>query len=506
MAAYDATRRAEEIDDADRRVAMTGAVTCDPHLFVVLGATGDLAARKLLPALYQVMTDHAAADRSILVGAALPDLSDAEFRALAATSLESAGLTGTRVDAWMERTFYQRTGDDPADYARLAERIAAIETDLGLPGNRVLYLALPPAAFEGVIEQLGAAGLNTSPGWTRLVIEKPFGEDLTSACRLNAAVHATFDEAQVYRIDHYLGKETVQNLLTFRFANPIFESTWTRDRLEAIEITVAEDLGIGARAAYYERAGALRDVVQNHLTQLMTLVAMEAPSSFTADAIRNEKVQVLESIHSINPASVVYGQYTSGTVGGRAVPGYRQEEGVAPDSATATFVGAKLFVSNWRWAGVPFFLRTGKRLPRRTTQIAVTYKPAPVCIFHGVVDDCPISPNVIVLTLQPDEGFAVRFEVKSPGEPPGVVSKFLEFDYEAEFRATPDAYQTLLLDVVMGDQTLFVRADEVEASWRLWSPILERDDHPVHPYPAGTWGPAATNRGLALWTDEWTMR
>ena len=297
----------------------------------------------------------------------------------------------------------------------------------------------------------------------------------------------------------------MQNLLTFRFANPIFETTWNRDRLEAVEITVAEDLGIGSRADYYESAGAMRDMVQNHLTQLMTLVAMEAPSGFTAEAIRNEKVQVLESIRLIDPEHVVYGRYTAGTVGGRSVVGYLEEEDVSPDSTTPTFVGAKVEIHSWRWEGVPFYLRTGKRLPRRTTQIAITYKRAPVCLFHGVSDECPIRPNVIVLTMQPHEGFEIRFELKSPGTET-VVSKPMSFDYQEDFTSIPDAYQTLLHDVMIGDQTLFVRADEVEASWALWTPIIERSDIPIHPYAAGTWGPAATNETLALWTDEWTMR
>jgi glucose-6-phosphate 1-dehydrogenase len=357
-----------------------------------------------------------------------------------------------------------------------------------------------------VIQSLGDAGLHRAAGWTRLVIEKPFGHDLESARHLNRLVHDHFDEEQVYRIDHYLGKETVQNLLTFRFANPIFETTWNRDRLEAIEITVAEDLGVGARAGYYDSAGVLRDMVQNHLTQLLTLVAMEAPSGFNATAIRNEKVQVLESIHHIDLRHVVFGQYAQGVIDGAPVPGYLEEHNVPGDSTTPTFVGLKLDIDSWRWQGVPFFLRTGKRLPKRLTQVAVTYKRAPVCIFHGVADGCPISPNVIVLTLQPNEGFEVRFELKPPGEPPRVVSKALSFDYEAEFASVPDAYQTLLFDVITGDQTLFVRADEVEESWRLWTPVLESRDHPLHPYPAGTWGPAATNETLTLWTDEWTMR
>jgi glucose-6-phosphate 1-dehydrogenase len=477
----------------------------DRHLFVIFGATGDLTRRKLLPSLYRVINENGVADRAVILGVSSKEMTDHEFREIARTSLSDAGLEDTAADHWCDsRIFHQSVPRDAATYDALASRITEIERSLEMPGNRAFYLALPPGSFPGVIQRLGAAGLNTSPGWTRLVIEKPFGHDLESARELNQVVHQDYEESQVYRIDHYLGKETVQNLLTFRFANPIFETTWNRDRLEAVEITVAEDLGVGGRAGYYESAGVLRDMVQNHLTQLMTLIAMEAPSGFGANAIRNEKVQVLESIHGIDPGHVVFGQYAAGTVGGSEVPGYLEEDGVSPDSTTPTFVGMKVAIDTWRWQGVPFYLRTGKRLPRQTTQIAITYKPAPVCLFHGVNDECAIQPNVIVLTLQPNEGFEVRFEVKTPGNL-GVVSKPMHFDYEAEFAAVPDAYQTLIFDVIRGDQTLFVRSDEVEASWRLYTPLLDHD-LPMHPYAAGTWGPAATNETLRLWTDEWTMR
>ncbi len=479
----------------------------DRHLFVIFGATGDLTRRKLLPALYRVMNENGVADRTVILGVATTQQSDDEFRAVAGQALDEAGLMDTDADAWCShRVFYEPIARDARNFDALAKRIHDIEADMDLPGHRAFYLALPPPAFPGVIENLAESGLHHSArGWTRLVIEKPFGHDLGSARELNYLVHRHFDESQVYRIDHYLGKETVQNLLTFRFANPIFETTWNRDRLEAVEITVAEDLGVGSRAGYYDSAGALRDMVQNHLTQLMTLVAMEAPSGFNADAIRNEKVQVLESIQRIDPHNIVLGQYTSGTLDGHDVPGYLDEDGVAAGSRTPTFVGAKVHIDSWRWQGVPFYLRTGKRLPMPTTQIAVTYRPAPVCLFHGTPDACPISPNVIVLTLQPDEGFEIRFELKVPGVEQ-VISKPMSFDYGDEFDVIPDAYQTLLYDVMTGDQTLFVRADEVEASWALWDPIIARTDLAVHPYPAATWGPAATNEMLALWTDDWTMR
>ncbi len=477
---------------------------CDRHLFVIFGATGDLTIRKLLPALYRVITENGVADRSVILGVASKDMTEEAYRDLAHDALAAAGFVDHDCAAWCRsRIFYQSVPRGTA-LDGLAARITGLEAEMDLPGNRVFYLALPPVAFPSTIERLGAAGLNRAEGWTRLVIEKPFGEDLESAHALNELAHSYFDESQIYRIDHYLGKSTVQNLLTFRFANPIFESSWNRDRIEAVEITVAEDLGIGSRAGYYEQAGVLRDMVQNHLTQLLTLIAMEAPSGFTADAVRTEKVQVLDSIRKIDLDYVVYGRYVAGKIDGEPVPGYLEEDGVDPESTTPSFVGMKLNIPTWRWQGVPFYLRTGKRLPRRTTQIAVTFKLPPVCLFHGDEDDCPIQPNVILLTLQPNESFEVRFEVRTPGAN-NVVSKPLAFDYEAEFSQIPDAYQTLIFDVIQGDQTLFVRADEVEASWRLWTPLLEADAV-LHPYEAGTWGPAVTNEALRLWNEEWTMR
>ena len=316
-------------------------------------------------------------------------------------------------------------------------------------------------------------------------------------------VHCWFSEDQVYRIDHYLGKETVQNVLTFRFSNPMFEHLWNRDRVDSVEITVAEDLGIAGRAGYYETAGALRDMVQNHLTQVLTLVAMEPPVSFDADQIRNEKVKVIEAITPIDPGNVVFGQYEAGFIAGKAVPGYREEEGVDADSRTPTFVGIRLHIDTWRWQGVPFYLRTGKRLPRSLTQIAVTFLPPPLCIFHGARDGCNMAPNVLLITLQPDEGFTLRFSVKAPGEPLTIESQELRFSHDDVYGALPDAYQALIQDVIEGDQTLFVRSDETEASWRLYDQLLN-GEHELHGYAAGTWGPAVRNRSLALGGRSWT--
>jgi len=333
----------------------------DRHVFVIFGGTGDLARRKLIPSLYRLITENDVAHRCVLLGVATGDLDDDAYRAWTRDALRETGLSDTDLEAWCDdNVFYQKLGRDSESYEQLRRRIESIEFDRGFPGNRAFYLALPPPVFPTVITGLGGAGLSESPGWTRLVIEKPIGTDLASARELNTVANEFFDESQIYRIDHYLGKETVQNLLSFRFANPMFESVWNRDRVESIEITVAEDLCVGTRAGYYESAGALRDMMQNHLTQVLALVAMEPPISFDADQIRTEKVKVIEAIAPIRRENVVFGQYAPGEIEGAAVAGYLDEDGVAPDSRTPTFVGLKLEVDTWRWRGVPFYLRTGK--------------------------------------------------------------------------------------------------------------------------------------------------
>jgi len=476
----------------------------EKHLFVIFGGTGDLARRKLIPSLYRLITESDIADRCTLLGVAPSDLDDEAYRVWTREALSESGLDDVALEAWCdENVFYQKLGRGPGAYDDLRLRIEEIEAEKDLPGNRAFYLALPPPVFPIAITGLGKAGLNESPGWTRIVIEKPIGTDLETALELNAVVHEFFDESQVYRIDHYLGKETVQNLLSFRFSNPMFESVWNRDRVESIEITVAEDLGVGTRAGYYESAGALRDMVQNHLTQVLALVAMEPPVSFDADQIRSEKVKVIEAIAPIRRENVVFAQYDAGTIDGAAVPGYREEDDVDANSLIPTFVGLKLEVDTWRWQGVPFYLRTGKRLPRRLTQIAVTFQRPPLCIFHGRRDSCAIGPNVLLITLQPDEGFSLSFNVKAPGEMFALDSQVLSFSHDDVYGRLPDAYQTLILDVIEGDQTLFVRSDEVEASWRLYDPLLDYRPEP-YVYEAGTWGPAVTDPSLALGGKAWT--
>ncbi len=462
----------------------------EPHLFVIYGATGDLTSRKLLPSMYQIMVESGIAEQSVLLGVSSKDMEDVDYRDFARRSLAAAGVED--YGPWCdERVYFQQVPRGEESLSALADKIAAIETAHHLPGNRVFYLALPPVAFPGVIAGLSNAGLSQSPGWTRVVIEKPFGHDLESARNLNQLVHRHFDESQIYRIDHYLGKETVRNLLAFRFANMLFETSWDRDRIDAIEITVAESLGIGSRSAYYDTAGVVRDMLQNHLTQLLALVAMEAPHSFEAEAIRDAKVQLLNAVRHVDLDELTLGQYGPGEIEGVLVPGYRSEPNVPDESGTPTYVSLRIDIDNWRWQGVPFYLRTGKRMPAKSSQIVIRFRPPPICLFHGKKDQCEEHQNVIKLILQPNEGFEVLFDVKSPGETLRLVEKKLRFMYADEFDRLPDAYQTLLYDIIQGDQTLFVRADEVEASWRLYDPVIAAAErgHPLDIYEAGTWGP-----------------
>ena len=473
------------------------------HLFVVLGATGDLFSRKLLPAIFSLVVDHQA--EITVLGAATSDLDEATFQAASRSDLAAAGKSGADSEKWCDHFLHYEKIPTDGDYSNLAQRIQQLEQQHDLTGNRIFYLALPPRVFPVAIQRLGQAGLTRSPGWTRLVIEKPFGRDLQSARRLNAIVHSSFDESQIYRIDHYLGKETVQNLLVFRFTNPIFEASWNRDRIDRVEITVAESLGVGERGRYYDRAGALRDMIQNHLTQILTLVAMETPVVFEADAIRDEKVKVLRSIREINPNHVVLGQYTAGRVDDEPMPAYVDAPDVAGDSQTPTFAAIRLELDSWRWQGVPFYLRTGKAMKERTTQIAVTFRRPPVCIFHGRADSCMDQSDVLFLTLQPDEGFSLEIEVKEPGESGRLRTIPLRFSYSEAFGDIPEAYETLLADVMEGDQTLFVRSDEVEEAWRLYTPLVDTPGEP-HPYPAGSWGPEAALDLLGPDVTNWATR
>ena len=498
----------------------TAGKPAGPAVIVLFGATGDLARRKLLPAIFGLWR-RGAVDRGLRVlGVAFDQDSPERYRQRMAEALDTpeAGGDGTEEErrAFLAALDYVH-GDfgSNALYQDLARRLAG-----DVPANRLFYLAAPPPTYGRIVEGLGAAGLATpvNNAWTRIVVEKPFGTDLATAEELNDLLHRRFREHQVYRIDHYLGKETVQNILVFRFANGLFEPVWNRNYIEQVQITAAETLGVEQRGVYYEGAGALRDMVQNHLLQLLTLVAMEPPVAFRADDVRDRKVAVLRSMHPLTPPEVrrhvVRGQYAAGQIDGVPVPGYREERGVAPDSRTETFVAARLSIDNWRWAGVPFLVRTGKRLARRTTEIAVTFKLPPQMLFAETGAHQKIAPNLLVLRIQPREGIFLRFGAKAPGQDIQVVPVEMDFGYETSFGpAGPDAYARLLLDTMRGDATLFTRADEAEAAWRLADAIhagwreedAEAAGGPL-PYGAGSWGPEAAlklpGRGLEWRQDD----
>jgi glucose-6-phosphate 1-dehydrogenase len=483
----------------------------EPSINVIFGGTGDLARRKLLPALARLVKGGHLHPRCRLFAVATEQLDDAGYRAFAREALSATGLPPEDIALLIgDQVHYQCIGKGEAsDFVALAGRLAALEEACDLPGNRAFYLALPPQVFAGTIEGLGGAELAKSRGWTRIIVEKPFGHDLASASELNRLVHRFYDESQIYRIDHYLGKETVQNLMVLRFANTIFESIWNRDRVDSIQITVTEDLGVGSRAGYYDKAGgAIRDMLQNHLTQLFTLVAMEIPSAYQADAIRYEKIKVLRSTRAIDPSKVVRGRYAAGTIAGQAVPAYLDEPGISHSSQTETFVALPIYVDNWRWSGVPFYLRTGKRMGRSLSQIAVRLRSTPAALFDSFGARHETS-DALIISLQPEAGFSLHFDVKVPGAPFRTERIPLDFRYDHRFPHIPEAYETLLLDVLEGDQTLFVHSDEVEQSWRLYTPVVAAPQ-PIHEYAAGTWGPTEAD-DLAipetdLWQESWNGR
>ncbi len=473
--------------------------------FIIFGGTGDLARRKLLPALAVLRHHGFTGDDTVVIGVGRDSaMDDAAYRAVVRDALKRTEIDGAEIERWMERSvFYQGIADGAPDgFRALGARLDAMERDGRISPNRAFYLAIPPVAFPATIDGIQSARLHADRGWARVVIEKPFGRDLASAQELNQLLHRCFDESHVYRIDHYLGKETVQNLLVFRFANAVFESVWSRDHVESVQITVAEQLGVERRAAYYDTAGAVRDILQNHGAQLVSLVAMDTPARMSADSIRQEKVKALEQIRPVQPENVVLAQYAKGSVGGTPVPGYREEPGVPATSKTPTYAAIRLDIDSWRWQGVPFYLRTGKRLAERVTDVVVKFRRPPVWLFKAM-GGTELHRNTLRLVIQPKEGFALYFHVKSPGRPLRLERLPLDFYYDERYPELPEAYQTLLLDVIDGDQTLFVRADEVEAAWRLYAPVLN-GDLPMHQYPSGSWGPREADELLARHGEEWS--
>ncbi len=489
--------------------------SAEPCVVVIFGATGDLTKRKLLPALCRLL-DQGCLESVGILGIGRNPMSEDEFQKMVREALESSKKI-EHLDEEQWRKFSERLHymagelDDENTYNQVSTRLEELAKE-GASKNRLFYLATPPSLFSMIVKQLGESGLaNEDEQWSRIVIEKPFGHDLESAKALNTEILQVFKESQVYRIDHYLGKETVQNILVFRFGNSMFEPIWNRNYVDYVEITAAESVGVGSRAGYYEEAGALRDMVANHLLQLLTLTAMEPPEAFDADSVREEKVQVLRSIRRLKPEQIaertVRAQYGPGEIDGEKVKGYKEEEGVKPDSQTETYAAIEFQISNWRWSGVPFYVRTGKHLGRQLTEIAVHLKRTPQALFARTPDE-EIDPNVIALRLQPNEGITVNFGAKRPGFEMQTATVHMDFCYASGFGVeSPDAYEMLLLDVMQGEATLFIRSDEAEAQWRLITPIEEawasRGEPKLATYDAGSDGPREADELMASNGHRW---
>ncbi len=497
---------------------MTPSRTPPPAVIVIYGATGDLTKRKLMPGLYSLAAQGLLPPESQIIGVARRDISDDEFRASMREGVVEHSRLAIDDSAWnrFARTvrYLSAPFDEPEGYHRLRALIEAHDRHCGTRGNRLFYLATAPDYFPLIAENLGAVGLadegDADERFARLVVEKPFGQDLESARELNHRVGTVFRERQMYRIDHYLGKETVQNLLVLRFGNAIFEPIWNRRYVDHVQITVAEDLGVGTRGGYYDASGALRDIVQNHMLQVLSIIAMEPPARFESRDVRDEKVKVLRAIAPFDAESAslnaVRGQYGAGTMDGRDVPGYREEDGVDPQSNTDTYVALKLVIDNWRWSETPFYLRTGKRLPHRTTEVAIQFKQAP----HLPFDPDAVAhaaPNLLTLRIQPDEGAALKFLAKVPGPKIELSDVNMDFSYGASFsQGSPEAYERLLLDALLGDSTLFARWDEVERAWEIVEGLIQEwsaTPGPYPNYPAGSWGPAAADELLARDGRQW---
>ncbi len=487
----------------------------EPAVMVIFGASGDLTARKLVPALYDLAAERRLPMEFSVVGVSRTPMSHEEFREKLRAALEEQRSGRVSEEVWdsFSKGIFYLAGDSKKTetYEELKGFLKKLDRERGTAGNRAFYLSASPSLFSSIVEGLGEVGLNEGEdgGYSRLVIEKPFGRDLASARELNADIQRQFAENQIYRIDHYLGKETVQNIIALRFSNGIFEPMWNQHYIDHVQITVAEDIGVGTRGAFYEEAGALRDVVQNHLMQILCLTAMEPPVAFDADSLREEKVKVLKSVRRIPEGDVkdctVRGQYDSGWVFGEEVNGYRGERGVDPDSQTETYAALKLFVDNWRWAGVPFYARAGKRMPKKSTEISIQFRRTPHTLFAGS-ETRSLEPNALVIRIQPEEGVSLKIGAKVPGSGFEVRSVNMDLLYGTAFlEQAPDAYQRLLLDMMLGDPTLFIRADEAEGAWDILEPVMSgwSTDGEVAHYPAGTWGPEEAGELLAHDGRRW---
>lgn len=491
--------------------------TPEPATMVIFGASGDLTRRKLMPALYNLAREHLLPGGFSVVGLAKSAFAEDAFKSAmkeAVDQFSRAKPADPGVWQGFARGLRYLSGDfrNQAMYVKLAELLSTFDQERGACCNRIFYLATPPSFFADIIRQLGKAGLaHSDTGWTRIIIEKPFGHNLESARELNRQAAEVFREDQIYRIDHYLGKETVQNILAFRFSNGIFEPIWNRRYVDHVQIAVAEDIGIEGRATFYEEAGAVRDVVQNHALQLLALTAMEPPVAFDADSVRGEKIKVLRAVRQLSIEQVesfaVRGQYGDGWIGGKPVVAYRSEPGVRPDSRTETFAAIKFLIDNWRWADVPFYIRAGKRLAKRVTEIAIQFKQPPLMLFNRAPNS-RIEPNLLTLRIQPKEGISLKFGAKLPGPAMEIRPEQMDFSYAASFGREPaEAYERLLLDCMLGDATLFTHRDGVEAAWALVDPILEAwaaTPPPAFPnYDAGAWGPKEASELMRRDSRRW---
>ena len=506
---------AEEV--AARGNGTAAGRAADPCVMVIFGASGDLTKRKLIPALYNLAKDNLLSKEFALVGVARNEMSSEQFRDMIGKEIGEFATTKVDPDLWhwFARRIYYISGDfdNPKVYEELARVLGEVDKEHGTRGNYFYYLAIAPSFFATVVKQLGAANLvSEDHGWRRVIIEKPFGHDYESARSLNKEIREVLDEKQIYRIDHYLGKETVQNILVFRFANGIFEPIWNRRYIDHVQITVAETVGVEQRGSYYDKAGTLRDMVPNHIFQLISLTAMEPPVSFDADVVRDEQTKILRALQPMTDEEVlvrtVRGQYGEGVVNGAKLPAYRHEQMVAPDSRTETFVAMKLFIDNWRWADVPFYLRTGKAMPKRVTEIVIQFKRAPFVLFRRTAVN-RLEPNRLILHLQPDEGISLSFGAKIPGPVVQIGGVDMNFNYTDYFNATPQTgYERLLYDCMLGDATLFQRSDMVETAWHVVAPILDVwEALPPRRFPnyaAGTWGPPESDELLAKDNRHWS--